>query len=109
MEPFAAAPSGEMAGEAVEASASPEGSQAPSVGPSDEMTLVGDFHCLDLATARAQIEAAGLLVGVIIPSHREPADDWLVHEQLPAAGESVSVGTNVDLMLMDPLEPCPNG
>ena len=77
--------------------------------PSDEMAMVGDFLCLDLATARTHIEAAGLLIGVTIPSDHEPADDWIVHGQLPKAGESVPVGTNVDLVLMDPLEPCPNG
>jgi beta-lactam-binding protein with PASTA domain len=75
--------------------------------PSDEMTMVGDFVCLDLATARAHIEAAGLLIGVTIPSDRQPADDWIVHGQLPKAGESVPVGTNVDLVLMDPLDACP--
>jgi beta-lactam-binding protein with PASTA domain len=73
------------------------------------MTLVGDFLCLDLATARTHIEAAGLLIGVMIPSDQSPGDDWIVHGQLPKAGESVPVGANVDLVLMDPLEPCPAG
>jgi serine/threonine-protein kinase len=93
---------------------SPAGSPPPSGGlpspfPSDQRAMVGDFLCLDLATARAHIEEAGLLIGVTIPSDSEPGDDWIVHGQLPKAGEWVPVGTNVDLVLMDPLEPCPAG
>jgi serine/threonine-protein kinase len=84
-------------------------SNDPSPFPSDQVAMVGDFLCLDLATARAHIEAAGLLIGVTIPSDVEPLDSWIVHGQLPKAGESVPVGTNVDLVLMDPLEPCPAG
>jgi serine/threonine-protein kinase len=87
----------------------PVSSVSPSPFPSDQMAMVGDFLCLDLATARAHIEEAGLLIGVTIPSETEPADDWIVHGQLPKAGESVPVGTNVDLVLVDPLEPCPPG
>jgi beta-lactam-binding protein with PASTA domain len=84
-------------------------SSSPSPFPSNQMAMVGDFLCLDLATARAQIEEAGLLIGVTIPSDSEPADDWIVHGQLPKAGESVPVGSNVDLVLMDPMDPCPLG
>ena len=92
-----------------QASPSVSASASPSPFPSNEMTLVGDFLCLDLATARTHIEAAGLLIGVMIPSDQSPGDDWIVHGQLPKAGESVPVGANVDLVLMDPLEPCPAG
>jgi hypothetical protein len=73
------------------------------------MALVGDFLCLDLATARSHIEAAGLLVGATIAGDVAPGDDWLVHDQLPRPGESVPIGSNVDLVLMDPLLPCPGG
>ena len=82
-------------------------SPTPSPFPSQETTLVGDFLCLDLATARDHIEEAGLLVGAVIPSDPVPADSWIVHGQLPKAGESVPIGSNVDLVLRDPLEPCP--
>jgi hypothetical protein len=70
---------------------------------------VGDYSCLDLATARSHIEEAGLLVGSIIPSDPAPGDDWLVQQQLPVAGEYLPSGSNVDLVLADPMEPCPDG
>jgi hypothetical protein len=71
--------------------------------------LIGDYRCLDLATARGHIEEAGLLVGDTIPNSPAPGDDWLVHAQIPEAGDSVPQGSNVGLMLADPLEPCPGG
>jgi hypothetical protein len=71
--------------------------------------LVGDFRCLDLATARSHIEEAGLLVGQTIHSGPTPGDDWLVQAQLPDAGEYLPPGSNVDLVLADPMEPCPAG
>lgn len=85
----------------------PSISPTPSPFPSQELTLVGDFLCLDLATARDHIGEAGLLVGAIIPAEPPPDDSWIVHGQLPKAGESVPIGSNVDLVLLDPLEPCP--
>jgi len=71
--------------------------------------LVGDFQCLDLATARAHIEDAGLIVGATIASVPSPGEDWLVREQLPDAGAYLPRGSNVDLVLGDPMEPCPPG
>ncbi len=47
-------------------------SPTPSPFPSQATTLVGDFLCLDLATARDHIEEAGLIVGAIIPSEPPP-------------------------------------
>jgi beta-lactam-binding protein with PASTA domain len=79
----------------------------PTPFPSAPAALVGDFRCLTLAEARGHIEEAGLLVGAIIPSDPAPPDDWLVHDQLPKAGEMVPVGANVDLMLGDPQVACP--
>jgi hypothetical protein len=32
-----------------------------------------------------------------------------VHDQQPDAGELVPPGTAVDLVVMDPVEPCPGG
>jgi serine/threonine-protein kinase len=91
----------------------PASTRAPGASPSPlgphETTLVGDFLCLDLATARGHIEEAGLIVGATIPDEPTPDDSWLVHGQLPKAGESVPIGSNVDLVLRDPLEPCPGG
>jgi serine/threonine-protein kinase len=74
----------------------------PTPFPSSEVVLVGDFTCLDLATASAQIADAGLLVGATYPDAAE--EGWLVHDQLPKPGESVPVGTKVDLMLADSQE-----
>jgi hypothetical protein len=68
--------------------------------------VVGDYSCHTLGDARTQIEALGLIVGMLIPED-PPDDSWLVHGQLPASGESVPVGSAVDLQLGDPVEPCP--
>ena len=87
----------------------PQLTPAPTPFPSPEVALVGDFMCHDLATARSLLQAAGLVVGAIIPADPPPGDDWLVHDQLPEPGESIPVGAKVDLMLGDPLEPCPPG
>ena len=69
--------------------------------------MVGDYSCQSLGDARTQIEALGLIVGMLIPDDPPPEDSWLVHSQLPASGESVPVGSAVDLQLGDPVEPCP--
>ncbi len=87
----------------------PELTALPTPFPPAEMVLVGDFQCLPLATARSVIEEAGLLVGFIYPEDLPPEDSWIVHGQLPKPGESIPVGSAVDLMLEDPLEPCPPG
>ena len=87
------------------ASASPP----PSPFPSLEAALVGDFLCVDLATARRQLEEAGLLIGATIPDDPPPEDHWVIHDQLPKSGESVPIGSAIDLVLQDPLEPCPAG
>ena len=84
----------------------PEPTEDPGVDPtpfpSPEVVLVGDFTCLDLATAAAQIEDKGLLVGATYPE--EAPEGWFVHDQLPKPSESVPVGTKVDLMLVDSQE-----
>lgn len=86
----------------------PSTTLSPSPFPSQELVLVFEFLCNDLGTARAQIESAGLLVGRIIPDP-PPDDSWIVHDQLPQAGGSVPEGSAVDLVLMEPNEPCPSG
>jgi len=80
---------------------------SPTPFPSSEAVLVGDFLCLDLATARSHLEEADLLVGATYPE--EPDDSWIVHDQLPEPGDTVPIGVAVDLVLADPLEPCPAG
>ncbi len=80
----------------------------PTPFPSSEESLVGDFMCLELATARTLLDDEGLLVGATYPDP-PPEETWVVHDQLPKPGETVPVGTKVDLMLADPQEPCPPG
>ncbi|MFV2063276.1 MAG: Stk1 family PASTA domain-containing Ser/Thr kinase [Chloroflexota bacterium] len=87
----------------------PAPTPTPTPFPSLESVLVGDFLCLELATARSQLEGAGLLVGALIPDDPPPEDNWFVHDQLPKSGESVPVGSAVDLELKEPMEPCPAG
>ena len=79
----------------------------PTPFPLQHVVLVGDFRCLKMAEARRHIEEAGLLVGAVIPSEPASLDDWLVHDQLPKAGEMAPVGSNVDLVLDDPQVACP--
>ena len=86
----------------------PDRTVEPTPFPSSEAVLVGDFTCLELVTARAQLEDKGLLVGATYPEP-PPEETWIVHDQLPRPSESVPVGTKVDLMLADPQEPCPPG
>jgi len=90
-------------------SPSPSDGVEPSPFPSEVLVLVGDFRCLDLATARGHIEEAGLIVGATIPSDPAPGDDWLVQAQRPNAGDYAPPGSNVDLVLADPMDPCPAG
>ena len=87
----------------------PGSTAPPTPFPSSELVLVGDFECLKLAEARIQLADAGLLVGAIYPQEPPPGDDWEVHDQLPEPGDSVPVGSKVDLVLGDPLGPCPPG
>ena len=81
----------------------------PTPFPSSEPALVGDFTCVELAAARNHLEEKGLVVGAVIPEDPVPGEDWLVHDQLPQPGTTVPVGSKVDLMLRDPIEPCPAG
>jgi eukaryotic-like serine/threonine-protein kinase len=89
----------------------PRPSPTPTATPHGSVTpapvLVGDYQCLDLATAVSQIEASGLVVGSIFPDAPPRDDGWQVKEQQPAAGEGVVLGTVVDLLVVDPSSPCP--
>jgi len=83
----------------------PDRTPDPTPFPSSKVVLVADFSCLDLAAAREHVEAAGLVVGAVIPEDPAPGADWLVHDQLPKPGVSIPIGSKVDLMLGDPLDP----
>jgi serine/threonine-protein kinase len=81
---------------------------SPSPLPSPVLVVVGDYSCQALGDVRPQIESVGLMVGTLIPDDPPPEDSWLVQGQLPPAGESVPIGSAVDLHLEDPVEPCPS-
>jgi beta-lactam-binding protein with PASTA domain len=68
---------------------------------------VGDYRCLDLATARQQIESIGLRVGTVFPSSPVSDDDWIVAEQNPQPGSAAPLSSDVDLFLIEPGSPCP--
>jgi hypothetical protein len=59
-----------------------------------------------VATARAGIEAAGLVIGTLTPAPPASDDTWLVQAQSPFPGETVPLGSPVDLTLIDPVTPC---
>ncbi len=87
----------------------PRASTQPTPFPSSRSVKVGNFACLELAAARGLLADAGLLLGATYPEDPPPGEDWLVHDQLPEPGDTVPVGSAVDLVLGDPLEPCPPG
>ncbi len=87
----------------------PGSTDSPTPFPSSRLVLVGDFGCLKLADARGQLGDAGLLLGAIYPEEPPPAENWVVFDQLPEPGDSVPVGSAVDLVLGDPQDPCPPG
>jgi plastocyanin len=73
----------------------------------EPVVLVGNYECLDLGTARAQIEEKGLVLATVTPQSPPADDSWLVQDQVPYAGEAVPTGTPVDLVVSGPFEPCP--
>jgi beta-lactam-binding protein with PASTA domain len=80
----------------------------PTAPPTPEPTpvLVGNYStCAPLSQVREQIVAAGLIVGVVFPF--EADDSWQVAQQFPAPGEFVPPGTEVDLLVKSPADPCP--
>jgi beta-lactam-binding protein with PASTA domain len=68
---------------------------------------INNYRCLDLATARQQIEQASLLAVVAYPPEGSYDDSWIVTDQLPAAGTQVPPGSEVDLIVSSPDTPCP--
>ena len=83
----------------------PEPSDTP--GPAATPVVVGNYQCLDLATAEGQIESSGLTVGAVSPSSPPRDDSWQVTLQVPPAGTLVDPGASVDLEVVDPGDPCP--
>jgi len=60
---------------------------------------VGDYVCLTLGAAKAQIGTDGFAVGVVLPGGA--ADTTFVASQLPASGSSAPVGSSVNLGVVD--------
>ncbi len=82
----------------------PRPTPTPTVEPSP--VLVGNYRCVDLDHARAQITDAGMTLGPVTPGAPQSDGSWLVQDQFPAAGAEVQPGTKVRLTLIDPAEPC---
>jgi beta-lactam-binding protein with PASTA domain len=73
---------------------------------------VGNYGCLDLATATQQIQQVGLVLGTVTaiappPAQASPPPNWLVIQQLPPPGTTVPVNSPVNLTVQDPTQPCP--
>ena len=69
--------------------------------------LYGRSHVVNPAVVSYTLREPVGVVGAIIPE--DYADDWVVLDQLPKPSTYTKVGSKVDLMLGDPLEPCPPG
>jgi hypothetical protein len=83
-------------------SPSPTETAAPTATP--EPVVVGNYRCLSLGEATAQVLSSGLVVGTVFP---EPpgytaADDSTVIDQTPAAGTTEPAGSDVNLIVYDP-------
>ena len=82
----------------------PVQSSPPELAPAS----VGDYRCLTLDDARRQVEAAGLIVGTVLPPEPESDGTWLVTDQEPSAAVEVEAGTRVRLWLIEPTATCPS-
>ncbi len=69
--------------------------------------VVGNYECLDLVTARLQIESVGLVVEQVFPGDTPEYDDHLVIAQTPEPGAAVPPGSGVSLAVSAPEDPCP--
>jgi beta-lactam-binding protein with PASTA domain len=68
--------------------------------------IVGNYLCEDVAGARSQIEAIGLVVGMIAPPPPGSDDTWIVLDQSPQPGEPAAPGSAVDLLVETADSPC---
>lgn len=85
----------------------PTPSPAPTATPVADLT-VGDYRCLNLADAQAQLDADGFTLGTVTkPSNADPS--WPVGIQDPAPGSEEPPGTRIDLEVFEPssLATCP--
>jgi serine/threonine-protein kinase len=80
----------------------------PTDAPSQEAAAarVGDYRCLSIDEARAQMADAGLVLGTVLPPEPESDGTWLAVDQEPAADAEVAPGTEVRLWVVGPAEPC---
>jgi serine/threonine-protein kinase len=81
----------------------------PTATPAPTPVTVGNYAatCETLGQARAEIEAAGLVVGVVFPSPESEDANSQVAQQYPAAGTQVPPGTQVHLYVKGAGDPCP--
>jgi beta-lactam-binding protein with PASTA domain len=88
-------------------SPTPTPTPTPTPEPTPAPIPVGDYRCVPLPLAEAQILSDGFKVGTINGS-KQP--DWIVVAQDPAAGTTAPPGSKIDLTDVDPSAaptPCP--
>lgn len=80
----------------------------PTPTPSPAPVAVGNYAtCEALSQAQAEIQALGLVVGVIFPSPESADPSSQVAQQFPAPGTLVAPGTQVHLYVVGPGDACP--
>lgn len=76
--------------------------------PTQAPVTVGNYAtCETLGQAKAEIVAAGLVVGVVFPSPEDQDDNSQVAQQYPAPGTLVPPGTQVHLYVKNAADTCP--
>ncbi len=87
----------------------PTATPVPSVSPTPAAPTVGDYRCLTLDAAAAQLGADGFTLGTVTTNPLGGAYDgtWLVQAQLPTPGESRPAGTAIRVTVIAPTNACP--
>ena len=87
----------------------PTATPPPSASPTPTPPIVGDYRCLTLDAATAQLQADGFTLGTVTTNPRGGASDgtWLVQAQVPTPGESRPAGTAIQMTVIDPTSACP--
>src|SRR4029078_3748873 len=76
-------------------------------GPTLAFVIVPDVSGFDEATARAELESAGLVPGEVVLRASRPVPAGSVIRTVPAAGDSVAAGTSLRLIVSEGPSPSP--
>ncbi len=81
----------------------------PTPTPTAPPLTVGDYRCIRLDTAKAEIEAGGFSVGTVtgVPDTYTPVDESIVLAQQPAPNARRRPGSPINLQVYDPASPPP--